>query len=95
MFTSTSRVNFFTVATFTADYGNNLEGNGIVLPVQLSYDIGKGFGVMAGTDIASVSGFSAIVGPQFNYTSKDWLNVNVASIFLNEDIDFNPDGTTF
>ena len=50
---------------------------------------------MAGTDINSVSGFSAIVGPQFNYASKDCLNVNVASIFLNEDSDFNPGETTF
>ena len=94
-FTPTSRFNFFTVATYTVDYENNLEENSIVMPVQISYDLGKGFGVMAGTDINSVSGFSAIVGLQFNYASKDCLNVNVASIFLNEDSDFNPGETTF
>lgn len=87
-FTPNSRLNFFTVATYTADYENNKEENSIVMPVQVSYDIGKGFGLMVGTDINSISGFSAIVGPQFNYASKDWLIVNVASFFLNEDQDF-------
>lgn len=87
-FTPESRFNFFTVATYTADYENEQEKNSLVVPVQLSYDIGKGFGIMAGTDINSISGFSAIIGPQFNYASKDWLIVNVASIFLNEDSDF-------
>ena len=43
---------------------------------------------MAGTDINSVSGFSAIVGPQFNYSSKEFLAITVASIFLNDDSDF-------
>ncbi|MBO0331142.1 hypothetical protein [[Muricauda] lutisoli] len=87
-FTPESRFNFFTVATYTADYENNPDENSIVMPVQLSYDVAGGFGIMAGTDINSISGFSAIVGPQFNYASKEWLIVNVASIFLNEDNDF-------
>lgn len=87
-FTPESRFNFFTVATYTADYENVRGENSIVIPVQLSYDVAGGFGVMAGTDINSISGFSAIVGPQFNYASKEWLIVNVASIFLNDDNDF-------
>lgn len=87
-FTPQSRFNFFTVATYTADYENEQRENSLVIPVQVSYDIGNGFGIMAGTDINSISGFSAIIGPQFNYASKNWLIVNVASIFLNEDSDF-------
>lgn len=87
-FSPESKLNFFTVATYTADYENNMEENSIVMPVQISYDLWKGFGVMAGTDINSISGFSAIIGPQFNYASKEWLIVNVASVFLNEDNDF-------
>lgn len=87
-FSPVSKLNFFTVATYTADYENNIEANSIVMPVQISYDLWKGFGVMAGTDINNISGFSAIIGPQFNYASKEWLIVNVASVFLNEDNDF-------
>lgn len=87
-FTPTSKFSFFTVASFTADYDNDLSENNIVIPVQLSYSIDKGFGVMAGTDITSNAGFSAIVGPQFNYSSKEFLAITVASIFLNADSDF-------
>ncbi|MFQ3326958.1 MAG: hypothetical protein ACI8YC_001598 [Salibacteraceae bacterium] len=87
-FTDTSRFNFFTVASYTADYDNNLRKNNIVIPVQLSYDLGKGFGIMVGTDINSTSGFSAIVGPQFNYSTKEFLAITVVSIFLNTDNDF-------
>ena len=87
-FTPTSRFSFFTVATYTADYENDLSENNIVIPVQLSYDIGKGFGIMGGTFINSNLGFSAMVGPQFNYSSKEFLAITVASIFLNTDNDF-------
>lgn len=87
-FTPTSKFSFFTVASYTADYNNDLSENSIVIPVQLSYSLGKGFGIMGGTDINSTSGFSAIVGPQFNYSSKEFLAITVASIFLNTDNDF-------
>lgn len=87
-FTPESNFSFFTVASFTADYDNNLSENTIVIPVQLSYSLGRGFGIMGGTDINSNTGFSAIIGPQFNYASKEFLAITVASIFLNEDNDF-------
>ncbi|TAI49275.1 hypothetical protein [Flagellimonas allohymeniacidonis] len=87
-FSPTGKLNFFTVATYTADYENDVSKNNIVIPVQLSYDLGKGFGIMGGTDIGSISGFSAIVGPQFNYSSKKFLAITVASFFLNSDNDF-------
>jgi hypothetical protein len=87
-FTPTSKFSFFTVASYTADYKNELSENNIVIPVQLSYDLGKGFGIMGGTIINSNSGFSGMVGPQFNYSSKEFLAITVLSLFLNEDNDF-------
>ncbi|MFN7118911.1 MAG: hypothetical protein ACK4TA_19085 [Saprospiraceae bacterium] len=88
-FSPTSRFGFFTVATFSADHNYNQESarNSITIPVQLSYDLGKGFGVMAGTDINSEGGFAPIVGPQYNFASRQLLAVTVLSFFLNEDQD--------
>ncbi len=86
-FAPQSKLSFFTVATYTAAY-DNTEDYSIVMPVQFSYDLGKGFGIMAGTDINSEVGLAPIVGPQYNYSSKTFLAVTVASIFLNEDSDF-------
>ncbi len=88
-FSANSRFGFFTVATYSADYNFNEEAaqNSITIPVQLSYDLGKGFGVMAGTDINSEGGFAPIVGPQYNFASRQFLAVSVLSFFLNEDQD--------
>jgi len=86
-FAPTSRLGFFTLASYSADYENHLAENAIVVPVQLSYELGKGFGIMGGTDINSNSGFAAIVGPQYNYVSKEFLAITVISFFLNKDND--------
>ena len=86
-FAPQSRFGYFTVATYTADYENDVDQNSIVIPVQFNYSIGKGFGLMAGTDINSVSGFAPIIGPQYNYASRQFLAVTVVSFFLNPDRD--------
>lgn len=88
-FAPTSRFGFFTVATYSADYEYNKADvqNSITIPVQLSYEVGKGFGIMAGTDINSEGGFAPIVGPQFNFASRQFLAVSVLSFFINEDQD--------
>ena len=86
-FTPTSQFNFFSVATYTANYENDLSENRIIIPAQISYTLGKGFGLMAGTDINSVVGFSPIVGPQHNFASRQFLAVTVVSFFLNADND--------
>lgn len=88
-FATTSRFGFFTVATYSADYDYDQEStqNSITIPVQLSYDLGKGFGIMSGTDINSEGGFAPIVGPQYNFASRQFLAVTVLSLFLNEDQD--------
>ncbi|MDX2072228.1 MAG: hypothetical protein SFV55_27590 [Haliscomenobacter sp.] len=87
-FSPDSKFGFFSVATYSASYNQKIPQNSITIPAQFSYSLGKGFGIMAGMEINSVAGFSPIVGPQHNYTSKKVLAVTVASLFLNEDLDF-------
>lgn len=87
-FTPGSRFDFFSVATYSSDYGREETSDyRITIPVQFGYDLGKGFGVMAGTDINSAVGFSPIVGPRHNFASHRFLAVTVASFFLNADQD--------
>ncbi|MDX1943735.1 MAG: hypothetical protein SFU99_24420 [Saprospiraceae bacterium] len=86
-FAPESRFGFFTVSTYTASYDNERAENSLTIPVQINYAIGKGFGVMAGTDINSEAGFAPIVGPQHNFASQKFLAVTVVSFFLNEDQD--------
>lgn len=86
-FTSNSRFNFFSVATFTADYKNELGDNRMVIPAQVSCSFNNGLGIMAGTDMNSFSGFSFILGPQYNYISRKFLAVSVVSFFLNDEKD--------
>lgn len=87
-FTPQSKFDIFGLATYSANYENDITENRVIIITQISYNIGKGFGVMAGTDINSFSGFSPIVGPQHNFSNKKILAVTVASFFLNESSDF-------
>lgn len=83
-FSPASKFNFFSLATYTADYGNDPGENRLIILAQGSYTIGKGFGVMAGTDMNSVVGFSPVVGPQHHFASRQFLAVTILSYFLNE-----------
>jgi hypothetical protein len=86
-FSPESRFGYFGLATYTADYQNDIAENRMITIAQFDYEIGKGFGVMAGTDVNNVSGYSPIIGPRFSYASKKWLIVNSVSYFLNEEKD--------
>lgn len=87
-FSPNSKFSFFSLATYTANYKNNLSENRLLIEAQVSYSFKSGFGVMAGTDINSVTGFSPIIGPQHTYASRQVLAVTIASFFLNEKNDF-------
>ena len=87
-FSPNSHFNFFGLATYTANYDDIVADNRLITIAQLSYNIGKGLGIMAGTDINSFSGFSPIVGPLHNFANRQILAVTVASFFLNEENDF-------
>lgn len=84
-FTGESKFAYFGLATYTASYDNDQDGNSLVIINQISYNFKKGFGVMAGADMNSAVGFSPVIGPQHNYASKKWLAVTVVSFFLNAD----------
>ncbi|SDM19007.1 hypothetical protein SAMN05421823_11158 [Catalinimonas alkaloidigena] len=78
-----SRFGFFSVATYTTGYTSDSPDLRIIIPVQFSYAFGKGFGLMAGTDINTHAGFAPIVGPQHSYASRKILAVTVVSYTLN------------
>jgi len=83
-FSPGSRFGFFSLATYTTDYKNKLSANRMLIEAQFSYTIKGGFGVMTGTDMNAVTGFSVIVGPQHTFASRKILAVTIASFFLNE-----------
>jgi hypothetical protein len=86
-FTQQSKFNIFGLATYSANYQNDVSENRAIIINQISYDLGKGLGIMSGIDYNSFSGFAAIIGPQHNFANKKMLAVTVASFFLNESKD--------
>lgn len=84
-FAPKSKFDFFSVATYTSEYDPQLKDYNIVIPAQVSYDLGKGFGIMGGTDINSATGWAPVAGPQFNFASRKWLAVSVISYFFNSE----------
>jgi hypothetical protein len=87
-FSPTSRFNFFSVAAYAASYKNDLTQNELVIPVQLSYNIGKGLGLMAGATFNGRSGFHPIAGPQYVHAGKNYLVVIVPSFYLSNGHNF-------
>jgi hypothetical protein len=86
-FSPVSHFEYFALATYSADYQNDIKSNSMVIIGQVSYELGRGFGLMGGSDVNSFSGFSPIIGPQHTYASKQWLAVTVVSYFLNGESD--------
>jgi hypothetical protein len=86
-FTPGSNFEYFSLATFSADYKNDLDENSMVIIGQVSYVLGHGFGLMGGADVNSFAGFSPVVGPQHTFASREWLAVTVVSYFLNGERD--------
>lgn len=87
-FAPQSKFNIFGLATYSANYENDVSENRAIIINQISYDLGEGFGIMSGLDYNSFSGLAPIVGPQHNFASKKILAVTVASFFINESNDF-------
>jgi hypothetical protein len=83
-----SKFNIFGLATYSANYKNDVSENRAIIINQISYDLGKGFGIMSGIDYNSFTGFATIVGPQHNFANKKILAVTVASFFMNYSNDF-------
>lgn len=82
-FDSNARFNFFSLATYTTEFKNQPTSNRMVIEAQVSYSLKNGLGIMVGTDVNSVTGFSSIIGPQHSFASKKILAVTIVSFFLN------------
>jgi len=80
-----SKFGFFGLATYNASYTNDQSDNDLVIPIQISYSFWKGFGIMTGATMNSKSGFSPIVGPQYNFANKKILAITVLSFNPNAD----------
>lgn len=86
-FAPESRLGFFSVATFSAEY-NDLSDVDITIPAHIYYTFWKGFSVIGGGSANSVVGFSPYAGFQHNFASRQILAVTVASFSLNTENDF-------
>lgn len=86
-FSPTSKFDFFGLATYKANYKNEVEENRAIIISQFGYNFKKGFGIMAGLDFNSFAGFSPIVGPKHSFASKNFLAVTNLSFFLNDGFD--------
>ncbi|WP_339714597.1 hypothetical protein [uncultured Kriegella sp.] len=86
-FSPTSNFDFFGLATYTANYKNDVEENRAIIISQVGYNFKKGFGVMAGLDFNSFAGFSPIIGPKHSFANKKFLAVTNLSFFLNDAFD--------
>jgi len=86
-FAPESRLGFFTVATFSAEY-NDLSDVDITIPAHLYYTFWKGFSVIGGGSANSVVGFDPYTGFQHTFASRQFLAVTVASFYLNSENDF-------
>lgn len=86
-FTPTSKFSFFGLATYTASYNNEQDKNSLLMINQISYSLGKGFGIMAGADMNSEVGFSPIIGPEHVYVSQKFLAVTILSYSMKGDHD--------
>lgn len=86
-FTPDSRMGFFSVATYSARY-DDLSDVDITLPMHLYYDFWKGFSVIGGAAINSVTGFSPYAGFEHNFVSRQVLAVTQVNYSLDSHNDF-------
>lgn len=82
-FTPESKFGFLSVATFSSNYDNQMDDLDLVMPVLVNYNIYKGVGLVAGTNVNNVVGFSPVVGAQHTFANREWVAVTIASLFLN------------
>jgi hypothetical protein len=94
-FSSTSKLSLFSLATYTADYNSEEDNDEYELNTinQISYDLGKGFGLMGGVNVNSEIGLSPVIGPKHVYGSRKFLAVSILSYSVNGEHDLSFFGT--
>ncbi len=78
-FSDNSKFSLFSVATFTSVYNKEEKENDLAIINQISYDLGKGFGVMGGVNVNSAVGLTPVIGPRHVYVSPKFLAVSIFS----------------
>ena len=87
-FGAESKFHMFALATYSAAYNTEIENNRSVIVNQISYDLGKGFGVMTGLDYNSTTGIVPVAGPQHSYANKEFLAVSFMAMSMKSSLDF-------
>ncbi len=82
-FAPESKFGFLSVTSFSTDYSNDLNDLDLVMPVLLTYNLYKNFGLVAGTTINNKIGFTPLAGLEHSFANREWVAVTIASLFLN------------
>ena len=85
-FAPESKFDLLAISVFNKNYDDEVTlGNSIVIPVQVTYAIGKkGIALAAGVEANSVAGVSPMVGLAHNFANRKFLAITVFNYLINE-----------
>ena len=78
-FSENSKFSLFSLANYTSVYDKEEQDNDLAIINQITYDLGKGFGVMGGVNVNSAVGLTPVIGPKYVYVSRKFLAVSIFS----------------
>ena len=84
-FSPVSRFGFLSITSTAASYSNDIKDFDFINTSQVSFLIGKGFGISSGISMNAQSGFNPTAGIQYVYASKEILVVIAPGILLTND----------
>lgn len=89
-FSPTSKFSLFSLSTYTSGYKKESYDNDLALINQVTYDLGKGFGFMAGVNVNSAVGLTPVIGPRHVYATRKFLAISILSYSIDgkHDISF-------
>ncbi|MCH7398012.1 hypothetical protein MM236_08425 [Belliella sp. DSM 107340] len=83
-FTSESNFGILSVSSLSVSYQNDLDELDMAIPVLMTYQVYKGFGLVSGITVNNSVGVAPLIGAQHSFTNKKWVSVTIFSAFLNE-----------
>ncbi len=78
-FSPNSKFSLFSLTNYTSVYNNEEEENDLAIINQITYKLGKGFGLMGGVNMNSAVGLTPVIGPKHVYISSNFLAVSIFS----------------
>lgn len=88
MFTGSDRFGVIASSTIAFSYSNELSENESMNVLFLSYNLHKGFGLLAGFGLNSSWGFRPFAGGQYAYASKAFFAMVSSGFYLTESNNF-------